>query len=85
MREQLDDALLATMDRMAREIGSIIGSVCREKGGFGFALLIFAFQGPEATWISNADRADMVKMLREFIERLEAGTADELARPKGSG
>jgi len=36
---------------------------------WGFALMIFSFDGPEFTWISNAQRADMVKAMQEFISR----------------
>jgi hypothetical protein len=36
---------------------------------WGFALFIFSFDGPEFTWISNAQRADMVKAMQEFIDR----------------
>jgi len=29
--------------------------------------MIFSFDGPEFTWISNAQRAYMVKAMQEFI------------------
>ena len=55
----------------AREIGSLIGRACQRAGGgrWGFALMLFSFEGPEFTWISNASRADMVKMMQEFIQK----------------
>jgi hypothetical protein len=31
--------------------------------------MIFSFDGPEFTWISNANRADMVRAMQEFIDR----------------
>jgi pheromone shutdown protein TraB len=34
---------------------------------WGFALMLFSFNGGEFTWISNANRADMVKTMQEFI------------------
>jgi hypothetical protein len=34
---------------------------------WGFALMIFSFEGSEFTWISNAERATMVKTMQEFI------------------
>lgn len=43
------------------------GQTHKEKWGFG--LFLFSMEGPEFTWISNAQRADMVKALKEFIER----------------
>ena len=40
----------------------------------GFALLIFRFDGPgPADYVSNAERVDMIKALRETADRLEAG------------
>jgi hypothetical protein len=61
------------MERTAREIADILGSQCPE--GWGFALLFFDFKGPESSWISNANRADMVKMLRETADKLEVDAA----------
>lgn len=44
--------------------------------GVGFALLVFTLgPGGFMTWASNARRDDMVKALRELIERFETGTA----------
>jgi hypothetical protein len=39
--------------------------------GTGFALLLFRFDGPEATYGANAERSDMIKFLRECADRLE--------------
>ena len=43
--------------------------------GMGFGLLMFDF-GPKGSmfWISNADRADMVKVMREWIAKQEGAT-----------
>jgi hypothetical protein len=38
---------------------------------YGFALLIFGFDTPELTYVSNAEREDMRKMLRELLDRWE--------------
>lgn len=40
----------------------------------GFALLMFAFgDAPQpATWISNANRGDMIKAVEEWLERAKA-------------
>jgi hypothetical protein len=37
--------------------------------GWGFALFIFKFRDKPFFWISDADRADMIKALKEFIAR----------------
>jgi hypothetical protein len=45
---------------------------------WGFALFVFSFSGAEMTYISNAQRPDMVKALQEFIARnIPAKTWDE--------
>lgn len=40
----------------------------------GFALLVFALGDPPqpATWISNADRGDMIHAVEEWLERAKA-------------
>ena len=39
---------------------------------FGFTLLVFKFNNPgESNYISNANRQDMIKALRETADRLE--------------
>lgn len=45
-----------------------------EKAGrrLGFCLILFEFGGPGTTnYVSNADRADMIKGLKETIEQFE--------------
>ena len=78
---------LHDMEATCREIGRVLGSVIKQQNGkgTGFALMIFDFEGPEFTWLSNADREDMIKVLAEFQARLKDNTADELSRPKGRG
>lgn len=40
----------------------------------GFALLLFQFGEPPqpATWISNAEREDMIRAVEEWLERVKA-------------
>lgn len=64
---------LKRMERDSREIAAVIGSVLPK--GWGFGLMFFQFGGPESTWISNAQRADMVKYLRELADKLELDAA----------
>lgn len=40
--------------------------------GLGFAVLVFEFEGGPAGYISNAQRAEMIKALREQADVLEA-------------
>lgn len=73
MRE-MDGDKLRGMEAAGRDIAKSLqiaferfGAKSGEK--WGFALMIFSFDGPEFTWISNAQRADMVKTMQEFIAR----------------
>jgi len=51
-----------------RALGKGIGSEL--PAGYGFLLMLFTFgEGGSNFYISNADRADILRMLREFIAR----------------
>lgn len=68
---------LHSMEETCRRIGRVIGEgITAEYGGnrVGFALLLFDFGGKgHLTYISNAQRDDMVEALREFIRKHEGG------------
>jgi len=73
MRE-MDGDKIRSMEAAGRDIAkSLQVAFDRFQRGskekWGFALMIFSFDGPEFTWISNAQRADMVKTMQEFISR----------------
>lgn len=66
------------MEATAREVGSIIASVCKSLPGgkCGFCLMLFGFgEDSEFTYISNSNREDNIKMLKEFLARMEDGSA----------
>lgn len=74
----LNPDLLRRMEAYARETGRALEAVTKrfaEASGeqWGFLLLVFSFEGRELTYISNADRADMVKTLRELAHKMESG------------
>lgn len=51
-----------------KDLGKIIGSSLPK--GVGFSLFIFDIgEGGNMFYISNADRQDMIKAMKEFIER----------------
>ena len=62
---------------MARQIGgqqmrNLAEKVKKEIPGLGFALLVFEFENAGiANYISNSQRKDMIKAMKETIERLE--------------
>lgn len=84
MKTPVDMAKLVRMEKENRRVGELIGRSIKESGGgYGFALFMFSFgDGPEMTWISNAERRDMIKALKEFIEQVESGNDDEFAKAK---
>lgn len=72
----------ARMEAHSRAIAAAIAEGLPE--GIGFALLLFDFgEGGNLVWISNANREDMVRALREQLARFEAGMAGERTPPAG--
>lgn len=70
----MDGEKMRSMEAAGRDIAKSLGVAMKrfqENSGeqWGFALMIFSFDGTEFTWISNAQRADMVKAMQEFINR----------------
>jgi len=77
----VQDSLEAKARDLARTLDRSLNPAMRnprdkEKRTVGFALLIFAFgDAPQpATWISNADRGDMIHAVEEWLERAKART-----------
>lgn len=64
---------------MAKQIGGqemrdLADKVKKEIPGLGFAILVFELNKPGiSNYISNAQRPDMIKAMKETIERLEKG------------
>lgn len=80
MRE-VNAAILRNMESQARSLGRTLdntinppnpatGNRDRKKG---FALLLFSFDGPELTWLSNAEREDMIRLLEEILLKMKVG------------
>ena len=68
---------LSDLEQTCRTIGQAIGSAIEEQHGkvqVGFALLLFDFgDGGHLTYLSNANRLDMIKSLYECAALLGAG------------
>lgn len=77
---------LGKMEETGREIGHVIGAAIdakHGKGKVGFALLLFDFNAKgHLTYISNAQRDDMVKALQECVESLLSGAVNPPRRPR---
>lgn len=78
MRE-VDGDQMRYLEGMAREIGGLLGGAIKRSGTrYGFCLMLFSFEGPEFTYVSNSNREDTIRMLEEFIARAKKGEADQL-------
>lgn len=63
-------APLEEAERGMQSIARVVGNMVPE--GYGFAVLVFSW-GEQGfmNWVSNAQRTDMVKALRECADKLE--------------
>ena len=59
-----------TLDASLNQLNPATGKRVRKNG---FALLLFSFDGPELTWLSNADREDMIRLLEEMLQKFKTG------------
>jgi hypothetical protein len=68
------------LDALASHMGSLIGSLL-DQAGISFTLLMVPFGGPGewCSYISNSQRDDIIKMLRQTVEMLERTT-----KPQGA-
>jgi hypothetical protein len=68
----IDPKLVKLMNSLAHGIDEILNGKERPKEN-GFVLMVFPFEGHEGrcNYISNAQRADIVIMLKEQIKRFE--------------
>lgn len=68
------------LEALIADVGRRIAVSIKEAGEgrgrkLGFALLVFDFgAGGFLTWMSNANREDMIRVLREFTEKLQSHT-----------
>ncbi len=62
---------LAALEALCREVGGMIGDMMPP--GVGFMMMIFTLgEGGWMTYLSNAERDDMIRALTEFIEKQKA-------------
>lgn len=62
----------ADLDYLTMHMGQIIGSLL-DKAGLGWVLIMVPFGGPGewCSYISNGQRDDIIKMLRQCVDMLE--------------
>lgn len=69
---------LATLEAAQRDLGNTIGRAIPE--GVGFCLILYTSgEGGWSTYMSNAQRPDMMEALREMLSKLEQ--AEAMAEP----
>lgn len=76
----IDPAKTRYLESRAREIAQRLDAALNQghhvSGApkqYGFGLLLFSFNGAELTWISNAERADMIRLFEELLARWRVG------------
>jgi hypothetical protein len=73
---EISDETVNLMKSLAAGIDEIMNGKVRPKKN-GFVLLVFPFDGPEdqrCNYVSNAERADIVVLLKELVARFEGQT-----------
>ena len=78
MEGAIDDRYLGAMNRVTETLDRHFNAFCGEKR-VGFVLLIAEFDQINAGrvhYISNANRSDMIAMMKEFIARAEGRYVD---------
>lgn len=81
VKRPVDPAVLHYIENEVRVVGRVIDAGLnpdRSAKKYGFAILLFSFDGPEFTWLSNAERVDMVNALEEMLLKFKQGRQDEL-------
>lgn len=75
--EQLARSCADKLDGTLNAAQSITGAKSEQGKTYAFALIVTRFDGPELTYVSNAERAEMTQMLRELLEHWERGSYDD--------
>jgi hypothetical protein len=72
-------AVLREMESDARSLAQLLDTGLNPDGErkAGFGLLIFSFEGSELTWISNAERSDMIRMFEELLAKWKRGDMND--------
>lgn len=66
---------LSNAERVMQSLGEIVSMLIPP--AWGFIVIAFDFDGPSTTYVSSAEREDVVKFLREMAEKLEQGKVEK--------
>lgn len=65
-QEEIEELVKSRLQRIAEKVNNELPT------GFGFVVLSFAFGNPgQMMYVSNANREDIVKAMKEWIEKTE--------------
>ncbi len=65
-QEEIEEIVKSRLQRIAEKVNNELPT------GFGFVVLSFAFGNPgQMMYVSNANREDIVKAMKEWIEKTE--------------
>ena len=67
-REYVDPQKLKLLESASKMMAPYIAKAIEPLTGSGFALFLFTSDGPELVYISDAQRADIGRALRQFLE-----------------
>lgn len=78
----IDPQRMLFLESRARTLAEIVRAGLQisepgEQKKYGFMLLLFSFDGSEATYTSNADRTDMIEFLEEMLLTLKTNQVFE--------
>lgn len=71
-REDIDPFIMRRLEHELKAMGRDIAKRLNPETApnkVGFFMMIFSFDGPECTYISNSRREDVVKLMEEFIRK----------------
>jgi hypothetical protein len=69
------------LDSLAAAIEGALKELYGQKMGFALFMFPFEGEGEAGDWVSNGQRPDMIKFMREIADRLEKG--QDIGRPVG--
>lgn len=84
MTDPIQQQYRARMNRLAKKIDQDLNGTTKPRR-LGFVLLTAEFgriEGGRVNYISNAERADMIAMLREYLARIEGRYVEAREGPK---
>ncbi len=70
------------LDILAKHLEDILTELYEKKVGFALFMFPFSGDGAAGDYISNGQRPDMIKFMREIADRLEAG--QDIPRTEGT-